>query len=226
MQGVKGFMKNNFAEKLANLRAQKGLTQRQLGEMAGVAWSMISKYESGQSKPRLKVLMRLADALGVSLKELQSEEGGRPDVELFDGFSSRLLELRHNKKISIRLLAKKTGIDASVLTEFELGETTPSTDDIYDLAEALGVPVSDLAGHKDEEETVRIRIKYQDSPDDDVIAAVTSASYQSLIDTADRLGMKPENVLARLLEVAAEAARDPENASEEALKLLESIKLK
>lgn len=219
-------MKNNFAEKLANLRAQKGLTQRQLGEMAGVAWSMISKYESGQSKPRLKVLMRLGDALGVSLKELQGEEEDRPGVELYEGFSSRLLELRHNKKISIRLLAKKTGIDASVLTEFELGETTPSTDDIYDIAEALGVTVPDLAGQKDEEEAVRIRIKFQDSPDDDVIVAVTPASYQSLIDTADRLGMKPESVLARFMEVAAEAARDPENASEEALKLLDSIKYK
>lgn len=217
-------MKNNFAEKLAHLRAQKGLTQRQLGEMAGVAWSMISKYESGQSKPRLKVLMRLGDALGVSVKDLQGEEESRPTVELYDGFSSRLVELRHNKKISMRLLAKKTGIDTSVLTEFELGETTPSTDDIYDLAEALGVTVSELAGEKDEEEAVRIRIKFQDRPDEDVVVAVTPASYQSLIETSERLGMKPELVLARFMEVAAEAARDPDNASQQALDMLESIK--
>ena len=215
---------NNFAEKLANLRAQKGLTQRQLGEMAGVAWSMISNYESGQSKPRLKVLMRLGDALGVSVEDLQGQESGRPSVELFDGFSSRLIELRHNKKISLRLLAKKTGIDTSVLTEFELGETTPSTDDLYNLAEALGVTVSDLAGEKDEEEAVRIRITFPDSPRDDLVVAAAPAWYDSLISTAEKLGMKPEDVLSRFIEIAAEAARDPENASEQALDFLESIK--
>ncbi len=67
-------MKGRFAETLAHLRAEKGLTQRQLGSSAGVAWSMISKYESGQSTPRLKILMRLADALGVSVDELQGQE--------------------------------------------------------------------------------------------------------------------------------------------------------
>lgn len=224
MQGAESFMMNKFAEKLANLRAQKGLTQRQLGEMAGVAWSMISKYESGQSKPRLKVLMRLGDALGVSVEELQGETSGRPSVELYDGFSTRLLELRHSKKISTRLLAKKTGIDASVLTEFELGETTPSTDDIYDLAEALGVTVSELAGEKDEDETVRVRIKFEESPSDELVIAATPASYQSFIAAAEKLGMTPEAVLARFIEVAAEAARDPDNASEQALDLLESFK--
>lgn len=66
-------MNGTFAETLAHLRAKKGLTQRQLGSSAGVAWSMISKYESGQSTPRLKILMRLADALGVSVDELQGQ---------------------------------------------------------------------------------------------------------------------------------------------------------
>lgn len=66
-------MSETFAEKLALLRAQRGLTQRELGAAAGIAWSMISKYESGQSMPRLKILMRLADALGVSKEDLASD---------------------------------------------------------------------------------------------------------------------------------------------------------
>lgn len=66
-------MSETFAEKLALLRAQKGLTQRELGAAAGIAWSMVSKYESGQSMPRLKILMRLADALGVSTEDLAGD---------------------------------------------------------------------------------------------------------------------------------------------------------
>lgn len=57
-------MNDTFAEKLAYLRAQKGMTQRELAALTGIAWSMISKYESGKSKPRLKVLLRLEEALG------------------------------------------------------------------------------------------------------------------------------------------------------------------
>ncbi|WP_447775271.1 helix-turn-helix domain-containing protein [Pseudomonas chlororaphis] len=76
-------MNENFAEKLATLRAQKGFTQRELGAMAGVAWSMISKYEAGQSMPRLKVLMRLAEALDVTVDELRSDrESAREHGEI------------------------------------------------------------------------------------------------------------------------------------------------
>lgn len=219
-------MNNNFAEKLATLRAQKGLTQRELGAMAGIAWSMISKYESGQSMPRLKVLMRLAEALGVSVKDLKGEDNDRPSVELYEGFSARLLELRCAKKISLRLLAKRSGIDASVLTDFELGELLPSTDDLYNLAKALEVSVSDLAGEKDEEENVRVRLAFDDSQDEPVVFAATPDSYQSLIDIAEKTGLTPGEVLGRYLGIAAAASRDPANASEMALKLLESIKFK
>ncbi|UVL53945.1 helix-turn-helix domain-containing protein [Pseudomonas sp. B21-035] len=219
-------MNATFAEKLAQLRAQKGLTQRELGAAAGVAWSMISKYESGQSMPRLKVLMRLGGALGVPVKELLGEESGRPSVELYDGFSSRLLDLRCRKKISLRLLSKRTGIETSVLAEFEQGELSPSTDDLYSLADALGVSVTELAGEKHDAETVRIKLSFDDSPEDPVTFPVTPASYQSLIEAAERLGLTPGEVLARLIETAADAARDPDNASETALNLLESMKLK
>ncbi|EXF95804.1 DNA-binding protein [Pseudomonas fluorescens HK44] len=71
-------MNDTFADKLAYLRAQKGLTQRELAALTGIAWSMISKYESGQSKPRLKVLLRLAEALGVSSEDLLGIQESKP----------------------------------------------------------------------------------------------------------------------------------------------------
>lgn len=39
---------DDLAGKLTRLRAASGLSQRELGNKAGVVWSMISKYESGQ----------------------------------------------------------------------------------------------------------------------------------------------------------------------------------
>jgi DNA-binding XRE family transcriptional regulator len=53
-----------FSEKLAFLRATQGLGQQELAELVGVSASMISRYEDGKCKPRLKIIYRLEKALG------------------------------------------------------------------------------------------------------------------------------------------------------------------
>lgn len=51
-----------------------GITQRELGHRIGLsgndAGADISRIESGSQQPRLEKLMRIADALGVSLESL------------------------------------------------------------------------------------------------------------------------------------------------------------
>lgn len=63
-------MSNDFATKLISLRSAQNLTQQQLADAVGITPSQISRYESGQAKPRKIILLRLADALGVSSTEL------------------------------------------------------------------------------------------------------------------------------------------------------------
>jgi transcriptional regulator with XRE-family HTH domain len=48
---------------LRRARAQKGLTQRQLAELAGVPQSSIAKIESGARQPTLPVLTRILVAV-------------------------------------------------------------------------------------------------------------------------------------------------------------------
>lgn len=55
-----------FAARIAAHRAGYGLTQAQLALKVGVTPRQIAAYEGGQSKPRPAVLMRLANAFGVS----------------------------------------------------------------------------------------------------------------------------------------------------------------
>lgn len=62
-RALAGDTPTGFPEKLASLRAARGLTQRDLGALSGLAWSMISKYESGQCLPRKRSLMALERAL-------------------------------------------------------------------------------------------------------------------------------------------------------------------
>lgn len=56
----------NFGEKIKKLRKEKKLTQKQLAELAGVAVSAISAYESGNRYPSYEVLINLSHIFHVS----------------------------------------------------------------------------------------------------------------------------------------------------------------
>lgn len=56
---------------LRKLRLEKGITQAELAKKAGVSEISIRKYEDGSRNPKIQTLIKLADALQVSLIELQ-----------------------------------------------------------------------------------------------------------------------------------------------------------
>lgn len=57
---------------LRSLRAQKGLTQKELAEKMGLSGKTVSKWECGQGCPDVSVLPELAGILGVSMEDLLS----------------------------------------------------------------------------------------------------------------------------------------------------------
>jgi len=64
-------MKNNFfGEKLKELRIEKGLSQRKLGEIFGVCNQTVSFWETGSREPDMDTLVNIADYFDVSLDEL------------------------------------------------------------------------------------------------------------------------------------------------------------
>ena len=75
---------DGFAERLRELRKQKGLSQAELGERVGIHYTHVGRYERGVSRPAADTLKRLADALGVSgdyLLEGTVEEAARARFE-------------------------------------------------------------------------------------------------------------------------------------------------
>lgn len=89
-----------FAEKLRDLREAKNMTQEELAKYCNVSLKTISRYESGQSKPRYrKTYDALAEALDTSHDYLVTDEddfilrayerygakGARDAKELVDG---------------------------------------------------------------------------------------------------------------------------------------------
>ena len=61
-------MKSN--ERLKKYREEKGLTQAQLSELAGITTRQIQNYEGGKARPRLDAAEKIAKALNITTDEL------------------------------------------------------------------------------------------------------------------------------------------------------------
>ena len=59
---------------IAELRKEKGLTQKQLAEQIGVSDKTISKWECGNGLPEMSSIPVLCEALGINMNELLSGE--------------------------------------------------------------------------------------------------------------------------------------------------------
>lgn len=63
---------------LVNFRKEKGWSQKELSDKAGVSQTYISELEAGKKQPTVLIALKLATALGVTLSELLNEEFGSP----------------------------------------------------------------------------------------------------------------------------------------------------
>lgn len=59
-----------FGERLKQLRKEKGMSQRALGEKLGVSQQTIAQYEKAYDAPKFTTAKKLADALNIPVKEL------------------------------------------------------------------------------------------------------------------------------------------------------------
>lgn len=62
----------NFGNFLCMLREQKGFTQSEIAQMLSVTPAAVSKWENGESKPRIETLFQLAEILDVAAEELMA----------------------------------------------------------------------------------------------------------------------------------------------------------
>ena len=75
-----------FSEKVKEARVSLGISQPQLGTKIGLSVRSVIAYEKGEKKPRPASMLKLAKALGVSVKFLSDDECEDPmaDIEKDD----------------------------------------------------------------------------------------------------------------------------------------------
>ena len=63
-----------LADKIMQLRKQKGWSQEELAEKLGISRQSVSKWESGMSVPDLDKILKLGELFAVSTDYLLKEE--------------------------------------------------------------------------------------------------------------------------------------------------------
>lgn len=72
-------------QKIRKLRRNQDLTQAELGKKSGIDARNLTRYENDHLHPSMKVLKRIAEALGVAVDELiEAEEKHTPEIALHD----------------------------------------------------------------------------------------------------------------------------------------------
>ena len=75
----------SIGRRIAEIRRERGMTQRQLADDLGVAVPWISKVETKGSNLEIKTVLRIAAALGVRGRDLwESPLDGRPGGKRLD----------------------------------------------------------------------------------------------------------------------------------------------
>lgn len=67
---MKDFM--NFSKNLKGLRKKYGIKQKDLSESTGISRSVLSYYEAEKSEPTLSAVIKIAEALNMSIDDLVS----------------------------------------------------------------------------------------------------------------------------------------------------------
>ncbi|MDV5168905.1 HTH-type transcriptional regulator PuuR [Photobacterium rosenbergii] len=96
-----------IGKKIANLRKQKGLSQRELAERAQMTNSAISSIENGKVSPSVSSLQKIVNVFSLSLSEFFTFEQDREEKIKVVISENELIEIG-NEAVSMKLVSNGT----------------------------------------------------------------------------------------------------------------------
>ncbi len=131
----------SFGCRLRHLRAQAGLTQRDLAIAVGVTGSMVLRWERRGVIPSAARLPQLAAALGAPsdalFEQAAPDVGGQPTASGVPAPAS-LRALREAAGLSQWQLAVRLGVTEGAVSRWEAGDRQPNARYLADLARLIG----------------------------------------------------------------------------------------
>ena len=89
---------------IAQIRKEKGMTQRQLADELLISDKTVSKWETGKGMPEVSLMMPLCEFLGINVNELLTGER-IPDESYKEKAEETMMDLMRNKKGRGKLIA-------------------------------------------------------------------------------------------------------------------------
>ena len=74
----------SIGKNIKRLRESRGLTQAELGKIAGVTDKAVSTWENGSADPRMGAIQKIADYFGVKKADILDDEDSSSLTELSD----------------------------------------------------------------------------------------------------------------------------------------------
>ena len=100
--------------RIAELRKEKGMTLKQLGETLGVRDNTLSQYETGKRNPQLGLLQEIADLFQVSIEYLTKNTDKRDFPVNNDEDMLKILDMIDDHTISLLNLSKLTMLELAL----------------------------------------------------------------------------------------------------------------
>lgn len=118
-------MAQTIGEKIRAIRKERGFTQKELGERAGIAEPTIRRYELGKLNPKIETIQKIADALGTTVWELSDPlfagQEGTPVLKPTENASPETMEFfkQHEEgvKTVLNLLRLEQGQEKKLLEQ-------------------------------------------------------------------------------------------------------------
>lgn len=121
--------------KIKEIRQRKGLTQKQLGDLCGMADSAIRRYENGKQNPKIETLQKIAAALECNLDELLNDE----DNSLYINYAMNVIAKQAQRRSVIDDFVKAaTFEDENEIANIELLEQRTNYYNLYNKLNATG----------------------------------------------------------------------------------------
>nr|DAG19341.1 MAG TPA: Repressor protein CI [Caudoviricetes sp.] len=129
----------NFGEKLKELREERNLSQKELGDkMGGITQQTIAQYEKKDTVPKFETVSKIANALEINPNIFYSDfsQSVANDSE---EIGEKIKAMRLQKGVSQAALARCLGVSTAMICQYEVGKRKPKVETLSKIAGALGV---------------------------------------------------------------------------------------
>ena len=135
--------------KIAELRKEQGLNQKELARKIGVSRSALSLYEINRREPDLETVKKIASLFGVTTDYLLGAEGDTMGTEetineITQRVGRNIRSIREQAGLSQREFAEGFGVSAGAVGMWETGRREPDINMLIQIAHFGGTNLDDL----------------------------------------------------------------------------------